>query len=628
MPIKVQILPTVIKIRILNGDWDGDLAKCKDIPGRSWNKDTKTWDIARNQYEDIESRWNSDYIFFTDSKSEEYAKQKGAGLAVTWSNPEELPFIANTPVTYYGDGIKPFQLRYIKLNEKLTKIGCSGPVGSGKTLSALERIKLLDSEGVIKAEKILIIAPKRVRTNWKIWIRRVLGKEALIYWAKTKKQRLKLLEKVKDHDVFICSYQTAKEFAEKLEMKYSQVIVDEVHLACHGNTDRFKAVDLTLSQNPECGLQILSGTPMQNKPKDLWGPMHFLDPIGSGAEKTWHNKYERVVNSITKKIPRKGKNGDYQRDSAGEILYRVIEIPLQVVNQNLDHLRDRIRPWWFRVSKEEVFEDLKHEPEPIFLEMSNKQRSMYNTIRDEILVELDDRVINVQQAAVKMLRLLQVCEGIFNIAGDKEGESSKLEYCIDYINELDLQEEDSEKTCIFWSNFQEITFKIQEAFPDKVVVFNGAMSDEENQLAVWAFNGVGDAEEEKDYWELVEVLANRGIEWKFKPGEAQIFAGVMNILSSLGIDLHRRCNKQIVTSMTWMHVVLEQTLARLVRLGQEKGVVYSQFLLIEDTIESKCWKMVLENAKVSSQILDGDGSIDVEFANNLIDIFRKEAAAA
>lgn len=614
MSIKIKVSPVDIRIKILpGGDFHKDLDRIKSIPGREFDKVTKKdWIVGREAFEEIQSKWRKDEIFFADNKSEQELKKV--------QNQDKRPLVQLPPIEREVAGslypLKDYQKTYVVLNEKVTKAILSLPCGAGKTLTSIERIKMLNDVGSVSSDRILIVCPKRIRENWQTNIRLMMGRESLIYWG-SKKQREKLRKIVPEHNIIICTYQTAYELHDLMKLNYTQIIIDECHLACHKSTQRFKAVELVVSQNPDAGLQLLSGTPIQDKPSDLWGPLHFVSPTTAGAEQTWKNKYERVVSSFKKKFPRKARGGGLLRNASGEIVYYTKEIPLKTVYQNLDKMSNVVAPFIYRVSKEEAFTDFEYPIEPIFLDMSKDQWKLYNKVKDQILVELDEGIITVDQAIVKTLRLTEICEGNFNL--NPNGSSSKFDYCTELMKEL-KEEELLEGKCIFWSRFKEITYKLQKAEPEELVVFNGDMPDYMLKLAEQAFNGVRDKIELQTYLERQKRAEKAGYYFPWGPGEARFFAGTMNILSSLGIDLHQYCYRQVTTSLDWTGATIEQTLARLIRLGQKKSFIYTNPLLIKGTAESLQFQKLLEKNIINNTILDGKGSKEVLSNKEIINL--------
>jgi hypothetical protein len=314
---------------------------------------------------------------------------------------------------------------------------------------------------------------------------------------------------------------------------------------------------------------------------------------------------------MTKRFPIKNRWGGYVRDSNGEIKYKEVEIPLITKTKNLQELNRRIAPIIYRVTGDEVF-NFQEIEEFVTVELTPEQKKLYTKIKEEILVELEEKILTLQHAPVRMLRLLECGEGVFNFDYDSDV-SCKL----DYINEqIEILEGEP---LVIWSRFNAITHKVRDKWPDKAVIYNGDMPDNYKQLAIWAFNGVNDSIELKEYNELLKKVKD----FPFGPGEASVFAGVIDLKSSLGINLHKRCRRQIFTSFSFLGVANLQAAARLLRLGQKNETVLTQYLLAEGTIESKALKLVLNNAKVSSEILDGKESLGYKKTQSLIGLLNE-----
>ena len=603
MSIIVDCKKNKLFLKIVPGNWDEDLSRIKSIPGRRFDGESSSWEIDLSQIDTVLEKWATNEIIYTSGDLQtKLATPQEPRRGLSDRPPILIDFESYWPLKWYQD-------KFVRLNPDCSRVLLSLPQGAGKSLAILERIKVLHLINKLDCKRILVVCPKRIKTNWQTYFRNVLKLESTIYWAKTKSKRLKITESARNSKVVICTYETLKELHDQIGVDYDFIIVDEAHLLANPDSQRsrdFEEINCQYALTEP--IALLTGTPIQDKIKDLWNLVRIVDPYVAGNRYAWQERYTRVLRTIRKPVPVK-RNGEVQRDESGKIIYRMTEIPVKTTTQNLDELQRRLEPIMFRVAKEDIF-DFEEVVEPVFLELEPEQKRLYEQLRDELIVEIEDRTLSLAQVPTRVLRLLQACEGIFNFSPDNKT-SCKLDYLSDLIKETDEQ-------VAIWSRFQRITFELQELFPDKVVIVNGAMSDDMNQLAIWAFNGV------KDKFELEQFkqLAAKN-NFRFGPGEAKVISSVIDIKSSLGSDYHEQgCGWQIFPSISLMPAANDQAAARITRQGQKKGLVLSQYLLCNDTIEPGVWSLVLEKWKTTLQILDGKDSLGYQQSQQLLNLLR------
>lgn len=599
MGISINFSENLLQIKILNSpNWQKDLDKIKEIPNRKWDSGTKLWILPSNQMEDITTRWEKYEVIYSN-KAEEYANS----LEGKHKKLESLP-----PIVYPIDFIippKPYQEKFIRFHQSFKKIILALPTGAGKTNSALERIK------IVGYKKLLVICPKVMKDGWQYWIRHLTGNDSLIYWG-TIAQRKKQAEQLKNYNHIITTYEQAGELAEKLPFyDFDQIIIDESHLLADPTKQRFKSIKSLLDKVQINGLLLLTGTPIQHKPKNLWSLVYLVAPELAGSYQAWCDRYEQVVKSFRKEYTIKDKRGRLVLDYDGTPKTYVKEIPLITKTRNLGELRERLSSIMYRVAKEDIM-DFEENIEICLVDLTGSQRRLYNQIRNEIIVELENKTLNMANAPVRMLRLLQAAEGEFNFNPELK-DSTKLEY-LDY--EINNLEEDK---LVIWSRFKPITAIIGERYKDRAVIYSGDMTESYKKLAIWAFNGVKDSIELEEFTRLASKN-----DFPFGPGEAKLFTSTIDIRSSLGFDLHQNCWQQIFTSFSFLGTANYQAASRLSRLGQKSGMVSTKYLVAKDTIEPSALNLIMGNFNTTLEILDGKDSASVKTTQQLIGLLRKE----
>jgi SNF2 family DNA or RNA helicase len=591
----------LLKIKVLQGEsWERDLSLIRQIPNRRWDSESKSWEIPSSQIRDIILNWKKFEILPQNKDVDDFLQEYWIKITKIDSLPrlgKDIDFLLPP---------KPYQERYIRIHPIKNRLICALEMGLGKGLSTLERAKVLE------CNRLLVICPKVVALNWKREIRQFLERDSIIYQGKNRKK----LE-IKESDFVICTYESVGEIQSKTELNFDQVIIDEAHLICNSKSKRSKDVKKVLNNITvsNYGLQLATGTPAQHKIRDLWHLVSLVCPELAGSEQSWIERYEETIKSINKEIILKNKKtGKPLLDETGNQITKVIQIPIVVKTKNLEELKERLSSVMFRVKREEVtdFDDLL---EVVTTELTRPQRKLYEQIKDEILVDLENRTLKLIHAPVRLLRLLQSSEGLFNFSESTIEQSiinsGKLEYIKHYLDNTD-------EKVIVWSRFQPITEILGKMYKDKSVIYNGSKSDNYKSLAKWAFNGASDNIELKEF----DLLCKKVKDFNFGPGEAQFFFGVIDIKSSLGMNLHKKCNRQIFSSFSFMHTANAQAADRLRRIGQDADAVYTQYLVAEDTFERRALNLIMENYSKTIQALDGMEGLNYKQTARIINFLK------
>jgi len=206
--------------------------------------------------------------------------------------------------------LKAYQERFVRdklrrfveggLDWSVLNIGLFADMGTGKTPAAILLLEWLRhflqqrglQEGNLPA---LLIVPAAVKWNWQAEINRfapwVKEKDILIISGARKKREKQLAQVLEEKPRFvITNYDIVRVHRQWFQDHpgFLMVLVDEAHAIKNRKAQRtvaIKAVD-TL-----CNI-ALTGTPITNKPDDLWSILHFIDPGEPYLRKVWRGKKE------------------------------------------------------------------------------------------------------------------------------------------------------------------------------------------------------------------------------------------------------------------------------------------------------------------------------------------------
>lgn len=306
-------------------------------------------------------------------------------------------------------------------------------MGLGKT------VQLLAFFSSLKIDKpILIVVPRSLLFNWKREFERFLPTwEVYIHCGNNRTDDLK------DKQVILTSYALLRQDRLLLEsLSYSCVILDEAQMI--KNPD-------SLTAQISCRLKsrfrlAITGTPVENRWKDLWSLFRFTMPdlLGEGKEP-----------------------------------------PM------LDQVRKKIRPFILRRMKEEVNLNLPPKLEQtVFVDLEEKERAFYEAFLTQKKAGL---VQKVSQEGVKrhrieileaILRLRQICCSSKLISAEAPDGSAKLERVLSDLEEV----LEGKHKVLVYSQFTTMLRLIEEKIKERkwrYVYLDGETKDREKQVELF-----------------------------------------------------------------------------------------------------------------------------------------------
>lgn len=302
-------------------------------------------------------------------------------------------------------------------------------MGLGKTIQALTL--LLEHHKKGKHMSSLVVAPTSVVYNWLAEAERFTPTlTTALFLGRDRNELLTKLTKVSSSkpDVVFTTYGIIRRDYEALKnIQFDYLILDEAQ-----NIKNPESVGAIASKSLNALHRLaLSGTPVENRLKELWSIFDFLMPDFLGNHKDFNDNFERPIEA--------GIEG------AGQKLRRIVH------------------PFILRRLKSQVEKELPPRTDIVTLcEMDEEQRALYLNVLDEcrqkVFGEIAARGIARSQISVlaALLRLRQVCCDPRLLKNrDKEEklpDSSKLEALMEMLEDII---EGGHKTLIF-SQFVEM----------------------------------------------------------------------------------------------------------------------------------------------------------------------------
>ena len=437
-------------------------------------------------------------------------------------------------------------------------------MGTGKTKVAIDNIAMLYDNGKING--VLIIAPKGVYKNWysqEIPIHLVdhIHPKTVLWQAMINQKQQKLLDTLFEtgNDLHILimnveSFSTKKgvDFAARfLNSHNTYMAIDESTTIKNPGAKRTKSI-VALGQYAKYR-RILTGSPVTKSPLDLYKQCEFLDEylLDHSSYYTFRTRY-----AVMRKAHFNGRS-----------------VEIVVGYKNLGELSDKIKPFSYRVLKDDCLDLPKKTFMKRIITLTAEQEKVYKQMKEMALAQLNGKLLTTANALSQLMRLHQITCGHFK-ANDGSIQIVKNNRLSELINLLD----EVEGKAVIWAHYQYDVQTIIEAIKkeygdDSVVDYYGKTPNDERQDNIKKF------QEDPRYRFLVGTPATGGY------GITLTAASTM-IYYSNGYDLEKR----------------QQSEARIDRIGQTKPMTYVD-IICEDTVDERIVKALRKKINIATEIM-------------------------
>ena len=440
-------------------------------------------------------------------------------------------------------------------------------MGTGKTKVLIDNLAMLYDKG--KVDGALIIAPKGVIGTW--YNQELPNhlpdhiENVTVLWQPniTKKQQEQLdsLFEPEEHlhilNMNVEAFSTTKgvEFASKfLSCHNTLMVIDESTTIKTPKAKRTKSI-VHLSESAKYR-RIMTGSPVTKNPLDLYSQCYFLDPF--------HLEHESYYSFRTRYAIMKTANISGRQ--------------IQLVNgfKNLGELSDKLKPFSYRVLKEDCL-DL---PDKIYMKrnikLSPDQFKLYEQMRKEALAVLNGKQTTTVNTLTQLMRLQQITCGHFT-ADDGSTQPIVNNRLSELMNVLD----ETEGKAIIWAHYQfDITSIIKDIVkvhgPESVVDYYGLTPQDERQENIRKFQS------DPKCRFIVGTPATGGYGITLTAANTVIYY-------SNGYDLEKRLQSE----------------DRAHRIGQKKSVTYVD-IMAEETVDEKIVKALRKKINIASEVLGED----------------------
>ena len=455
----------------------------------------------------------------------------------------------------------PFQKAGIAYAQKRKSTLIADEMGLGKTIQALGYMNLMTPS------RVLVICPANLRLNWQRESIKWLVKDSNVKVIRSKSG----WEEVGPNSVCIINFDILGRFIKEIQsVQWDLLIVDECHyiknyresrnkltgeVTCHG-AQRSKHTFAIASRVPS--KLFLTGTPIVNRPKELWPIVRALDPG------YWRKQGDFLFHYCD------ARQNAYGWDFSGA--------------SNLEELQERLRESvMVRRLKSEVLKDLPDKtrqviaiPSEKILAGESEWEKNFGVLLDKLSKLADDTDWSKNKQRKAYETAVRKLKSAANLSFSECSKAryrtamAKLPFVVDFIKEV-LEVKD--KVVVF-AHHKDVVNSLMDTFDGVAVKLVGGMSEKAKDESVTRFQ---------------------------TDPKVKVFVG--NIMAAgVGITL-TASDTVIFAELDWVPGNLSQAEDRCHRIGQANAVnVYH--IVIDKSLDARLANTVVEKQKVIDAALN------------------------
>jgi SNF2 family DNA or RNA helicase len=435
-------------------------------------------------------------------------------------------------------------------------------MGTGKSKVLIDNICMLFNAGKINGA--LIIAPKGVYKNWfdseipnhmPDYVEKKIGLWRTDPNAKDLKPLFSTGAELHILIMNVEAFSSKKgvDFAKKFLSCHNTIIgIDESTTIKNPQAKRTRAI-VELGTKSKYR-RILTGSPVTKSPLDLFAQCYFLSPYLLGHESYYTFK---VRYAVTKQINVSGRT-----------------IQIVVGYRNLGELSEKLKPFSYRVLKDDCLDLPKKTYTKRIIELTDEQKKVYKTMKQQAIAFLNGKMITTATVITQMMRLHQITCGHF-----KSDDGTIQTIKNNRIDQLMEVLEEMEGKAVIWAHYRYDIQSIVETVSKKygensVVTYYGDTSTDDRQKAIKKI------QDPKSPVRFIVGTPQTG-------GYGITLTGASTMIYySNGYDLEKR----------------QQSEARIDRIGQEKPMTYID-IIAEGTVDDKIVQSLRKKVNIATEIM-------------------------
>jgi SNF2 family DNA or RNA helicase len=435
-------------------------------------------------------------------------------------------------------------------------------MGTGKSKVLIDNICMLYNAGKINGA--LIIAPKGVYKNWfdseipnhmPDYVEKKIGLWRTDPNAKDLKPLFSTGAELHILIMNVEAFSSKKgvDFAKKFLSCHNTIIgIDESTTIKNPQAKRTRAI-VELGTKSKYR-RILTGSPVTKSPLDLFAQCYFLHPYLLGHESYYTFK---VRYAVTKQINVSGRT-----------------IQIVVGYRNLGELSEKLKPFSYRVLKDDCLDLPKKTYTKRIIELTDEQKKVYKTMKQQAIAFLNGKMITTATVITQMMRLHQITCGHF-----KSDDGTIQTIKNNRIDQLMEVLEEMEGKAVIWAHYRYDIQSIVETVSKKygensVVTYYGDTSTDDRQKAI---KKIQDPNSPVRFIVGTPQTGGYGI---------TLTGASTMIYYSNGYDLEKR----------------QQSEARIDRIGQEKPMTYID-IIAEGTVDDKIVQSLRKKVNIATEIM-------------------------
>lgn len=425
--------------------------------------------------------------------------------------------------------------------------------------------------------EVLIVCPSILKYNWLKEARKWMIGKITAYVYESKKIRYyegRVTNHNKNTILHIINYDILDKFKDRLlGTPFNFFVADESHYIKNQDARRTKIAQ-ELARKAKWKI-FITGTPIYNKPKDLYVALNLIDPAMFDNFFSFATRY-----CGAKKIKFNNKSIiKYEGPTNVEELNTILRANYMVRRMKKDVLKDLPDKIKDVIILNESDLDVLVQKEKKAIEDSKKNEEKLKAEAEELkaLAVTNKEFENLYKDKVKTLREIK-----FKNFGElsrirKEIAIKKIPYVIEFVKEILESSEDAQSKIVVFGHHKEVLYKIYEELKKyNPVIITGEVSDGERQRAIMLFK---------------------------EKNTTRVFIGSMGAAGT-GVDgLQQNCNTIVFAELDWTPSLVDQAESRLQRIGQ-KNTVWVYHIVANESIDSRIVKLMMEKEAVSKEILD------------------------
>jgi SNF2 family DNA or RNA helicase len=463
--------------------------------------------------------------------------------------------------------LRDYQKRGVSWLQYLENLGLNpclaDDMGLGKTLEVIACL-LKEREEASNVPPTLVIAPTSVLGNWRKEIERFAPQlRTLVHQGSARlKDKQAFAEIYSTHDVVLTSFALAR-LDEKLlqSLAWHRVVVDEAQNIKNPQAAQTRAI-LKLATPHRLAL---TGTPVENRLRDLWSIFNFLNPGYLGKEVQFRKTFEEPIQ----------KGNDLAKSAT---------------------LKKLVEPFILRRVKTDkrIIDDLPDKIEQkMYCTLSSEQASLYEAVVKDVTEQLNEAE-GIQRKGLilsTLLKLKQICNHPAQFLQDGSAFTTERSHKLQRLGEMVEEVIDSGESALIFTQFTEIGGEL-ERYLEHTRHYN----------TYYLHGGTSVARRDR-------MIA------EFQDPETEPSLFILSLRAGgVGLNL-TKANHVFHFDRWWNPAVEDQATDRAFRIGQRKNVFVHKFVAM-GTMEERIDAMIEDKKRLSSLVVGADESWLTELDND------------